>query len=48
MYVPAPGIPPGRYAAPLEIAKPVFFLGSDDSRFITGTTQVIDGGLSVM
>lgn len=41
-------IPLGRYAAPLEIAKLVLFLGSDDSQFITGTTQVIDGGLSVM
>lgn len=41
-------IPLGRYAEPLEIAQLVLFLGSDESQFITGTTQVIDGGLSVM
>ncbi|MHC2993382.1 oxidoreductase, partial [Pontibacter sp. HJ8] len=40
-------IPLGRYAAPEEIAQLVLFLASDESRFMTGTTQVIDGGLSV-
>ncbi len=39
-------IPLGRYAKPVEIGELVLFLASDESRFITGTTQVIDGGMN--
>lgn len=39
-------IPMGRYAENDEIADLVLFLASDESKFITGSTFAIDGGLT--
>lgn len=39
-------IPMGRYAENDEIADMVLFLASDESKFITGSTFPIDGGLT--
>ena len=41
-------IPLGRYAEPEEIGQMVLFLASDESRFITGTRMVVDGGQTAM
>lgn len=38
-------IPLGRYAQPEEISAMVLFLASDDSKFITGTFNRVDGGM---
>jgi meso-butanediol dehydrogenase/(S,S)-butanediol dehydrogenase/diacetyl reductase len=36
----------GRWASPQEIAWPILWLASDEASFITGTTLMVDGGLS--
>ena len=41
----AAGIPLGRIAAPSEISALVSFLASPESRYMTGTDVVIDGGI---
>ncbi len=38
--------PMGRLAKPREIAQLCVYLASDESTFVTGSTQIIDGGLS--
>ncbi|MDB5881509.1 MAG: short-chain dehydrogenase/reductase, partial [Ramlibacter sp.] len=38
----------GRWADPLEVAYPILWLASDEASFITGTTLMVDGGLSIM
>lgn len=40
----AAGVPLGRLADPLEVGELAAFLGSDESRYITGAQIVIDGG----
>jgi NAD(P)-dependent dehydrogenase (short-subunit alcohol dehydrogenase family) len=37
-------VPAGRFTTPEEVAEAAFFLLEDRSRYITGTTMVIDGG----
>ena len=39
-------IPLGRHGRPEEIARTVVFLASDASSYTSGTTQLIDGGLT--
>ena len=40
-------IPLGRLADPLEIAKAVYWLGSEENTYITGQQIVVDGGLTI-
>ena len=40
-------IPLGRFALPEEIAEAITFLASDRAAYITGTTLVVDGGLTM-
>jgi 3-oxoacyl-[acyl-carrier protein] reductase len=40
-------IPLGRFATPEEIADAAAFLVSDAARYVTGTTLIVDGGLTM-
>lgn len=42
------GTPMGRYAEPVEIARPVVFLLSDYSSYITGSQLLVDGGFTAV
>jgi NAD(P)-dependent dehydrogenase (short-subunit alcohol dehydrogenase family) len=42
----APRIPMGRQGTPWEVAKAVVFLLSDEASYITGTTLIVDGGIT--
>jgi NAD(P)-dependent dehydrogenase (short-subunit alcohol dehydrogenase family) len=39
-------VPMGRFAEPREIAQSALFLASDESSYITGSTFLVDGGLT--
>jgi 2-hydroxycyclohexanecarboxyl-CoA dehydrogenase len=38
----------GRWAEPIEIARPILWLASDEASFITGVALPVDGGLTAM
>ena len=40
-------VPLGRLGVPEDLAGPTVFLATDDARYITGTTLVVDGGVLV-
>jgi NAD(P)-dependent dehydrogenase (short-subunit alcohol dehydrogenase family) len=42
----AAGIPLGRYGEPIEVARMMLFLASDESSFCTGGVYMVDGGTS--
>jgi len=42
----ASAAPLGRLAQPIEIARTILFLASDESAFMTGAEVVVDGGLT--
>ena len=43
----AKDIPIGRLADPKEIARAIFFLGTEENTYIAGQELVVDGGLTI-
>jgi NAD(P)-dependent dehydrogenase (short-subunit alcohol dehydrogenase family) len=41
----AAAVPFGRYATSKEVGEIALFLASDESKYITGCTHLIDGGM---
>ena len=39
-------VPVGRFGRREEVARAILFLASDEASYITGTTLVVDGGLT--
>ena len=45
--VPHDQIPAGRWAEPIEIARAIAWLSSDQAGYVVGTTLFVDGGISL-
>lgn len=46
LLAPAPFVPLGRMASPDEVASTVTFLASEESSYTTGSTFIVDGGVT--
>ena len=47
VYLKYEKLPVGRYGHPDDVAGAVYFFCSDDSKYVTGQTLLVDGGVSV-